>query len=289
MMQKQIPSRVTGGAVHRSSLARRASLVLVLFTLLTGLVSATPAAAATTVQVRGVVQCPVGQPVTGIWVQSSGGGSGFAVGGSQWRTFPGYPHIANFIRNTTTNLSTDIQVHVGCGGTRQVWASNNKSGSLRVRSKNYLDINVWCNGRGSCSFPNNRSASPAPPTVNPLNSAYRCQCTWYAAEAVKSRLGRYPNWYLGDAYTWADNAAARGWTVTTLPRPGSVVVWARNTGGMGGYGHVGFLTAPRINADGTIDLIISDKNVIPCAVRTGVTVRYNPAMRFIVLPAVSGA
>lgn len=279
----------TSGPRHRRP--SRAAMALLLIATLTGLLVAAPAeAAAATVQVRGVVQCPAGKPVTGIYIQSSGGGSGFAIKNTHWRTFPGYPHIANVVRNTTMNRPSDVQVHVGCGGTSQKWGSNNKSGTLRVRNRTYVDLNVWCNGQGSCQFPNNRSASPAPPTVNPLTTlGYQCECTWYAAESVKSAIGRYPNWYLGHAKTWADNAQARGWTVTSLPRPGSVVVWPAGVAGASGYGHVGFVHASRINADGTIDLVLSDKNWTRCTVRSGVTVRYHPSMRFIVMPAVSGA
>ena len=68
------------------------------------------AGAATNVQVRGVVSCPQGQQVVGIYIKSSGGGSGFATFDREWRRFPGNPHMANFIRYTPMNRPSSVEV-----------------------------------------------------------------------------------------------------------------------------------------------------------------------------------
>ena len=72
-----------------------------------------PAYAASTVGVRGTVACPSGKPVVGVWVASSGGGSGYA----SWSAYPGASTIARFSRTFSTNLPTTIYLNVGCGGT----------------------------------------------------------------------------------------------------------------------------------------------------------------------------
>lgn len=78
-----------------------------------------PAAAATTVSGR--VMCVSQRAVVGVWIQAESGGSGWA----NWsRT--GVQYEANYSRSLPNGGR--YQVHVGCGGTPQSWASNNKSG-----------------------------------------------------------------------------------------------------------------------------------------------------------------
>lgn len=71
-------------------------------------------------------------------------------------------------------------------------------------------------------------------------------CTYYVA----SKIAVPNNW--GNANTWDNYAAASGWTVSTLPRPGAI---AQNDGGW--LGHVGIVDT--VSADGTM-IKYSDMN-----------------------------
>lgn len=71
-------------------------------------------------------------------------------------------------------------------------------------------------------------------------------CTWYVANKVPVPA----NW--GNANTWDNYAAASGWTVSSVPRPGAVAQTDA-----GGLGHVGVVEA--VSADGTM-IKYSDMN-----------------------------
>lgn len=71
-------------------------------------------------------------------------------------------------------------------------------------------------------------------------------CTWYVA----NRISVPANW--GNANTWANGAAATGWTVSTTPRAGAIAQTAR-----GAEGHVAVVEA--VSADGT-QIKYSDMN-----------------------------
>ncbi|HEY7349843.1 MAG TPA: CHAP domain-containing protein [Ktedonobacterales bacterium] len=61
------------------------------------------------------------------------------------------------------------------------------------------------------------------------------QCTWWAAH-------KRPDEYfagIGDAWSWADGARARGYTVTSTPVPNATVVFQPGVQGALGIGHVG--------------------------------------------------
>lgn len=77
-----------------------------------------PATAATTV--RGQVTCVGNYDVVGIWIKAEEGGSGWA----SWEA-----PVASWVANYSYSLPNGgrYQVHVGCGGTPQNWATNNKS------------------------------------------------------------------------------------------------------------------------------------------------------------------
>lgn len=77
-------------------------------------------------------------------------------------------------------------------------------------------------------------------------------CTYYAFNR-RAELGRPigSNW--GNATTWASLAAASGFRVDKTPAVGAII---QNTGGWGGYGHVGVVE--RVNPDGSI--LVSDMN-----------------------------
>lgn len=79
-------------------------------------------------------------------------------------------------------------------------------------------------------------------------------CTYYAFNK-RAAAGRPigSNW--GNATTWASLARASGFAVDKTPRPGDVF---QNSGGWGGYGHVGYVEA--VNADGSI--LVSEMNYV---------------------------
>jgi len=107
----------------------RLSRILILIGSLSALVVAAPipAEAATgTIIVSGTVSCQW-NPVAGVYVESGGGGSGWA----DWNVVDaGHTNIATYqakIHNTT--LPTNIRLHVGCGGSPSAWWSDNRTGS----------------------------------------------------------------------------------------------------------------------------------------------------------------
>lgn len=75
---------------------------------------------------------------------------------------------------------------------------------------------------------------------------YVCQCTSYAGWKVQEYWGVYiSSW--GDARSWGDSAARRGYVVNNIPAPHTV---AYSTFGI--YGHVMWVES--VNANGTINL-----------------------------------
>lgn len=95
-----------------------ALVVTVLAGVVGSLVGTAPAFAATTVSGR--VMCVSQRAVVGVWIQAESGGSGWA----SWSP-TGVQYEANYSRSLPNGGR--YQVHVGCGGTPQNWASNNKS------------------------------------------------------------------------------------------------------------------------------------------------------------------
>lgn len=85
------------------------------------------------------------------------------------------------------------------------------------------------------------------------NTGVSGNCTWYAYERFRQFTGVYP--YLsgvGDAYTWNETAAARGWLVLNSPATQSLVVFERGTGGASSTGgHVAWVDFMQARSDGT--------------------------------------
>ena len=103
-----------------------------------GLVLATNASASTTITIRGGVSCSY-HPVTGVWVQSSQGGSKFA---SWSKASPGGYGAAYSAAITVASLPTAIQLHVGCGAGSSAgswWSDNWTPWSGAVNGNTYLD------------------------------------------------------------------------------------------------------------------------------------------------------
>jgi surface antigen len=101
------------------------------------------------------------------------------------------------------------------------------------------------------SIPRCGTATP-PPTASvgrtvSYNEGGAGQCTWWAINEFHAFDGRYPNLVApgnnGDAQYWAGNAAYNGWTVSSIPRVGSIAVFPRYTNGAGSVGHVAWVTS----------------------------------------------
>jgi len=81
-----------------------------------------PIAAAAQPTISGNVTCANNQRVVGVWISSSGGGSRFA---QTWTTMG--TASASYTSPVATSLPASISLHVGCGGNKQTWGSDNFS------------------------------------------------------------------------------------------------------------------------------------------------------------------
>jgi surface antigen len=234
-----------GGYVRRLILS-----LLVLALMLGGLVlgGAQPASAAS-VTVKGTVRCANGHDVVGVWVQSSGGGS-------KWATIPVRSATTeSYSATLSTVLPTNVQLHVGCGGSPNAWWSNNRTYNTRLFSATTYTRSATCNeaaGTGTrCSW--------IPPDPNPFPWGW---CTWGAADYWGRGTGAHPNWR-GNAKDWGVNARNAHWQWTSTPRARSILVIQP-----GGWpltnapeGHVAWVRSVNKNSAGAIvSLTITDMN-----------------------------
>jgi len=89
--------------------------------------------------------------------------------------------------------------------------------------------------------------------TGPIDDEYAYgNCTYWASERRAQTGHPIPNTW-GDAYEWADRAAAYGYTVDNHPAPGAIMQTSA-----GGLGHVAFVE--NVDADGTWH--ISEMNVV---------------------------
>jgi surface antigen len=214
---------------------------------------AAPASAATvSLAVTGSVQCTQGKPVTGLWVNSSLGGSGWAG------RLKGHDATVNYFRyppahgTVSLTVGTYISIHVGCGVTGTKWASDNWTANVVVHHPGHLIINAyscqpprWVSGqtvRGSCALPPQGTLGSA--TSNPFGtiaSGAKGYCTCGASYMWFKNTGHYPAW-TGNAIDWAPHASAIGWKVLPYPAEHALIVWPK-TSTSAGHNHVGFVTS----------------------------------------------
>ena len=159
-----------------------------------GLVFAiSPAAQATTsLTMSGSVACAGGQPVEGVWVQSSGGGSKFAG----WRATSST--AASYSATISTAVPTVISLHVGCGGSASSWNSDNRTPPTYGISGNY-QLNVtscnspprtctWATANAAAAWAQNQF------TGNCAQTTYKLACLAFVYDAYhKSGLRVVPN------------------------------------------------------------------------------------------------
>ena len=69
-----------------------------------------------------------------------------------------------------------------------------------------------------------------------------CQCVDFTKAYIKYLTnGKTPN-FIANAFEYAYFALPDGFTrITSNPQPGDIVVWDKNKGGAGNYGHVGIV------------------------------------------------
>lgn len=81
-------------------------------------------------------------------------------------------------------------------------------------------------------------------------------CTWYVYNRMHE-VGTPIYAYLGNANVWAESGRARGYEISTTPKPGSAAVFLTGVAGSHPtWGHVGFVE--HVNADGTF--LMSEMN-----------------------------
>lgn len=275
---------------HRSVLLRIGAAAVLALALATGIASANAASGTSPhssgeVHLRGAVTCPSGDNVEGVYVHSSGGGSTFAT----WSAYAGYATTAHYYTAFTTNLPTSIYLSVGCGGSTQGWKYAPNSPSKTVSSGAvWLYDDVTCSTT-SCSFPSspkNTGSTTTNPFSDPKDCAAEgapptCECTYRAASFWKTMTGHYPDWN-GNAADWDTNAAAKGWSVWTLPRPG--VLFVEQGTKSNPYGHVGFVADVR-NSGGVLQMKIYDRNYdFKGSDRNGVWINWSSSDKMIMPP-----
>ena len=84
-----------------------------------------------------------------------------------------------------------------------------------------------------------------------LNHFFYGQCTYWANMRYHQETGHWIPW-LGNAYQWAYQAPAYGWTLSATPNPHglSIMVFSPYAEGAGAYGHVAVVES--INNDGSV-------------------------------------
>jgi surface antigen/uncharacterized membrane protein len=241
-----------------------------------------PASAATQITVTGVTHCH-GGATEGVWVVSSGGGSGWAsVHSFSTGKDDGSSADVRYGRTFTTTLPTKISFHVGCGGSTGSWTTTNTSPEFTVGGSRTLDL--LCgngNASGPCSFP----ATGATATHNLGDPGF---CTEGALNDFHAHNGLWGGWS-GDAAQWTTTAASKGWTVTTVPMPDSIVVLPATP--TNSAGHVAWVVSLNTNAAGAVTgLYVHEENFDGSAtVGTGRTHYWNyglnSAYHYIVAPS----
>jgi len=105
----------------------------------------------------------------------------------------------------------------------------------------YTSDNQWLWATNTAVQGNSLPSGARDIGYNPFAAHYGNQCTYYAEERMHSQTGRYMPVY-GNAYQWATQAAAGGWTVGTTPATNSVAVFPAGAFGSS-VGHVAWVIA----------------------------------------------
>ncbi|MBV9708763.1 MAG: CHAP domain-containing protein [Chloroflexi bacterium] len=82
-----------------------------------------------------------------------------------------------------------------------------------------------------------------------LSRFFYGQCTYWANYRYHQLTGHWVAW-LGNADEWVYGAQSYGWTVSTSPKAGSIIVLMPGVQGAGPYGHVAIVES--VNANGSV-------------------------------------
>jgi hypothetical protein len=146
-----------------------------------------------TITISGTVGC-ASHNVEGIWVDSSGGGYGWAT----WTAVPGHPNDATYSRAVTTSLATTIRLHVGCGGSTSSWWSDNRTPGTSVSGS--ATLNATCS-EGTTQPPggdNTRCSWAMPPIPSTITIQGTVGCASHNVEGIwvdsSGGGGKFASW-----------------------------------------------------------------------------------------------
>ncbi|MFC4787375.1 CHAP domain-containing protein [Nocardioides sp. MAHUQ-72] len=236
---------------------KRTTLLLCLATMAAALVPLQPAAAATVdFTVKGVISCSGGDTIAGMYMNSTGGGSGWITSRTRQPNRSGIEYYSYTVRGTS--LPTTLRIDVGCGTTTKPneWATSNRGPDLVVKTDSNRYVNMWCYGDDSlCKFAKRGTGGST--TTNPFTG---CWCTALASARWKEAVGSYVGWE-GNAVEWAERAKSSGWTVSdpaTYPvaRPRSLM---SRPSPIDPAGHVGYVEDVRY-VNGKTQILLYERN-----------------------------
>jgi surface antigen len=217
--------------IRRAGCAVVAGLLVAAITV--GLAPSASAGTYTAFPISGVVKCKDGTAVSGVWVESTRGGSNFA----SLTRFPD-GSAAKFylllqIYSPETSRGSNVNLKVGCGykpGTTNQWLTTNvttRPVTVHSQSNSASPDPIWLNvnctpNNLQCTWPNAPSGMYSRPRTQP-NPFPGGWCTTGAAERWRDLLDVWPSWN-GDGGAWGANARNFGYTVESdIPRLGSFV------------------------------------------------------------------
>ncbi len=112
------------------------------------------------------------------------------------------------------------------------------------------------------------------------------QCTWWASQRYAQLTGKYVSWN-GDAWSWANGAASKGWVVSSKPPPNGVPAIAVLSPGVQGAGGLGHVAVVENNNNG-VSVTTSNLNWAGNqTTATQVTFRVGPGVQFVWYPGAS--
>ncbi len=202
------------------------------------------------------------------------GQDGHAMGGLRGFLNPLMSLVSSKDNNTTSIIA---QAATATAVTQDGYDPGNKvyAGVIAAPANNYTGN---ASNATTASNTSNVSASDA----GSLNRFFYGQCTYWANMRYHELTGHWVPW-LGNAYQWAYNAPAYGWTVSDTPNPAgpSIIVLGINVQTSGSYGHVAVVE--RVNGDGTV--YTSNWNWLGgWAQTTYVTFKIGPGVKFVWYP-----
>jgi surface antigen len=163
---------------------------------------------------------------------------------------------------------------------------NSPFDQLQMQSDGNL---VVYNAAGTAQWATMSAIEPQGATLT-TNPGQPGQCTWWVEQQFHAYTGTYINTLglpgtTGNALDWGYNASHRRWSVGSVPRIGSIAVFAPGAGGASSVGHVAWVTQvyPAKNSivvsemNYKAEFVVDTRTVSPAFSATGVQYIYtNP-------------